>query len=239
VVRDKPTAILDAALSLVGERSAGATTVPAIAERAGVAVGTLYRYWPSKEALVNALYQRWKGAFAAALAPAAGATGDARTVFAAWFRAVWDFAAAHPEAFAFLETHHHAAYLDETSRALDARVTEAARAFAERAQRGGEIAGDDPELLIALVLGAVVGVHRAANQGRLALSARVRDATEARVWAMLAAPAPPPPVAPQSHPRSGPPPAGRSHDDRSHDEGTVADGPPVHQTARRTQEGRR
>ncbi|MFL6136364.1 MAG: TetR/AcrR family transcriptional regulator [Frankiaceae bacterium] len=182
---DKPAAILDAALSLFGERSVGGTAVPAIAARAGVAVGTLYRYWPSKEALVNALYQRWKGALAVALAPAAEARGPARAVFAAWFGALWDFAAAHPAAFAFVETHHHDAYLDAASRALDAQLGEAARRFAERAGRSGEIAADDPELLIALVLGAVTGVHRAAGQGRLALTPGLRDATEARLWAML------------------------------------------------------
>ncbi|MEM9187736.1 MAG: TetR/AcrR family transcriptional regulator [Myxococcota bacterium] len=50
--------ILDAALSLFAERGYGQTTVRAIADRAGCATGLLYRYFPRREALVLALYER-------------------------------------------------------------------------------------------------------------------------------------------------------------------------------------
>ena len=52
-------AILDAALHLFTERTFAACPVPLVAERAGVATGTIYRYFPSKEALVNEVYRRW------------------------------------------------------------------------------------------------------------------------------------------------------------------------------------
>ena len=58
---DKREAILDAALHLFTERTFAACPVPLVAERAGVATGTIYRYFPSKEALVNEVYRRWKG----------------------------------------------------------------------------------------------------------------------------------------------------------------------------------
>src|SRR5712691_447598 len=45
-----------AALYLFAERGADATPVPMIAERAGVAVGSLYRYYANKEELVARLY---------------------------------------------------------------------------------------------------------------------------------------------------------------------------------------
>src|SRR6185369_16360221 len=60
---DKRERILDAALSLFAERGFHGTPVPLVAERASVGAGTIYRYFASKEALVNALYQRWKMAF--------------------------------------------------------------------------------------------------------------------------------------------------------------------------------
>ena len=46
--------ILDAALAVFRERGYDGTTIPAIAERAGIAQGTLYNYYPSKEKLLFA-----------------------------------------------------------------------------------------------------------------------------------------------------------------------------------------
>ncbi|GAB3095861.1 TetR/AcrR family transcriptional regulator [Isoptericola nanjingensis] len=45
-------AILDASLDLCGEHGYGAVTVEAIAARAGVSKKTIYRWWPSKGAVV-------------------------------------------------------------------------------------------------------------------------------------------------------------------------------------------
>ena len=50
--------LLDAALELFAERGVDATPVPSIARAAGVGTGTLYRYFPSKEALANEVYRR-------------------------------------------------------------------------------------------------------------------------------------------------------------------------------------
>src|SRR4029077_3887695 len=63
----KREAILEAALELFAERGFHGTAVPLVAERAQVGAGTLYRYFTSKEALVNALFQQWKAALFQAL----------------------------------------------------------------------------------------------------------------------------------------------------------------------------
>src|ERR1700690_3268239 len=50
--------ILDAALELFRTRGYDATTMREIAAKAGVATGAAYYYFPSKDALVMAFYQR-------------------------------------------------------------------------------------------------------------------------------------------------------------------------------------
>src|SRR5258707_1870489 len=72
---DKRERILQAALELFAERGFHGTAVPLVAARAGVGAGTLYRYFESKEALVNALFRHWKSELTRALLD--GFPGDA------------------------------------------------------------------------------------------------------------------------------------------------------------------
>jgi AcrR family transcriptional regulator len=54
--------LLEAARELFTTLGYHATTTPILAKRAGVAEGTIYRHFPSKQALLNAAYQesqRW------------------------------------------------------------------------------------------------------------------------------------------------------------------------------------
>lgn len=56
--------ILNAAAELFAADGFRAVTVPQIARRAGVGLGTLYRRFPSKDALANAVFRRSKRAWA-------------------------------------------------------------------------------------------------------------------------------------------------------------------------------
>jgi AcrR family transcriptional regulator len=182
----KRDAILDAALALFCERTYDGTPVPLVAERAGVAVGTIYRCFADKEALVNAVYRRAKTDMRAELTRDVVAGLDAREEFHRWWLGLWRFATERPLAFRFLETHHHAAYLDAESHAVGEAITRDAALFVRRAQAAGAVRRMAPELLISLVFGAFTGMVKAASEGGPALSRKARDASEAAVWAMLA-----------------------------------------------------
>jgi AcrR family transcriptional regulator len=51
-------AILDATARILVERGYAATNTNLVAERAGVSVGSLYQYFPNKDALIAALHER-------------------------------------------------------------------------------------------------------------------------------------------------------------------------------------
>jgi len=53
---DKRQAIADAAIRLIARTGLHNTPMSALAREAGVAAGTLYLYFPSKEAMINSLY---------------------------------------------------------------------------------------------------------------------------------------------------------------------------------------
>lgn len=51
--------ILDAASAILSDAGLGAATVPAIAERAGISVGAVYRRFPDKDAVLRAVVERF------------------------------------------------------------------------------------------------------------------------------------------------------------------------------------
>ena len=167
---DKREIILAAALELFAERGFHGTAVPLVAERAGVGAGTIYRYFESKEALVNALYQKWKGEILARVVNDFPQGADAREQFAAIWRRLAGFVLDHPQVYTFLELHHHGSYVDADSRAIENRLHDFAVGVIGRAQADGVLKQVDPELLLALVHGAFIGVLRACREGRVAWS---------------------------------------------------------------------
>jgi AcrR family transcriptional regulator len=60
--------LIDAAAELFAEKGYEATTMTEIAQRAGAAIGSLYQFFPSKEALAEALFNRYAERAAASFA---------------------------------------------------------------------------------------------------------------------------------------------------------------------------
>jgi AcrR family transcriptional regulator len=179
---DKRDAILEAALGLFVERGFHGTAVPEVAERAGVGAGTIYRYFASKEALVNALYQQAKESMFAVLLRDFPFQAPAREQFHALWSRMYRFAVEDRQAFSFLELHHHASYLDAQSQAVEQRLIEFGVKFIEAMQARGELKKLPPLLLIGLVTGAFVGIMRKHWECGLALTSELLDAGEQCAW---------------------------------------------------------
>ncbi len=180
-------AVLAAALELFEERTYAGCAMPLVAERAAVGAGTIYRYFASKEALANALYQRWKAEMASYLFATMAPDEEPRAAFGHLWHQLLAFAADHPQALAFLETHKHAPYLDDDSRAASAAVDAAALAMVERLQSTGAVRTAPPAEVIALVFGAFVGLTKAIDAGAVTFDDALVTRTEHAVWHLLSA----------------------------------------------------
>jgi AcrR family transcriptional regulator len=66
--KQRVAALIDAGAELFAEKGYEATTMTEIAQRAGAAIGSLYQFFPSKEALVEALFNRYAERAAASFA---------------------------------------------------------------------------------------------------------------------------------------------------------------------------
>jgi len=166
----KHEAILEAALELFVEQGFHGTAVPAVAERAHVGAGTIYRYFENKEDLVNALYRKWKGALSEQVLADFPASAPSRDQFHAIWHGMARFVADHPKAFAFLELHHHASYLDAESKQVESGLIEFATGFVAAAQQRKERRDGPPILLMSLIYGAFTGMVRAHWEGRVELT---------------------------------------------------------------------
>jgi AcrR family transcriptional regulator len=152
-----------AALALFTESAYASTSVPQIASRAGVAAGTIYRYFPSKEALANAIYRQEKTAMRDALSAALtvgpenpGAEHETRMCWAALLGLLHD----HRAGVLFLEGQQHAAYLTDESRSVGTEVDSIAFEVIRRGQRDGTIKPGDPAIFTAMLFGAFVGLAK-------------------------------------------------------------------------------
>jgi AcrR family transcriptional regulator len=66
--KQRVAALLDAAAAVFAEKGYDGATMTEIAERAGAAIGSLYQFFPSKEALAEALFDRFAERWAASFA---------------------------------------------------------------------------------------------------------------------------------------------------------------------------
>lgn len=185
---DRRQAILDAALELFDEQGFHGATVPAIAERARVGAGTVYRNFESKDDLVNELYRLWKRRFAAELLADWPEGASPRAVLAHVWRRFCEFAQAHPRALSFTELHHHGAYLDGESQALRDQFHARFVALVEAMQAQRALRADvDAAVLIAVVEGVFVRLRREAGCGRLELRPEHLEQAERCVWEAIRA----------------------------------------------------
>ncbi|MFD9128932.1 TetR/AcrR family transcriptional regulator [Kitasatospora sp. NPDC059571] len=181
--------LLDSAIALFAERTYEGTQMPAVAQRAGVGVGTIYRYFPSKEALGNAAFQHAKRGLLEELGAAladGGPAASTREEFGRFWRGFTRYASSRPESFVFLEHQQHDTFLDPDSLTLAAEIDRIAADFIARGQQAGAIREGDAEQLVALAIGAFTGLvklHRPDGLG--ALSAEALSLAEEAVWDLL------------------------------------------------------
>ena len=187
VETDKSEAILHAALDLFVERGFHGTSVPSVAQKAGVAAGTIYHYFEGKEALVNALFQQQKGRIIARVMDDFPFAAPPREQFRSVWRRMAEFAIEHPKEFAFLELHHHSSYLDAESVALESRIMDFGAEMIVAAQAVEALKPLAPALLMELANGAFIGVFRAGLRGAVPLTLETFVAAEQCCWEAIRA----------------------------------------------------
>lgn len=115
---DKRNAILDSAIQLIAERGLTATPTSAISKAAGIAEGTLFTYFRTKDDLVRELYLELKREMAVLLLSDLPRHADLREQFAFIWNAYLDWGLSFPLKRRAMEQLHVAAEVNPEVRAL-------------------------------------------------------------------------------------------------------------------------
>jgi AcrR family transcriptional regulator len=183
----KRDAILAAALTLFAQRGYHGTAMPDVASVAKVGTGTIYRYFESKELLVNEVFRAAKLLLRDFLLARVALDRPARETFGLLWQALYSFARAHPMQFRFLELQDHVPYLDATSRNVELQVLVPIWTYCVGSRRSG-ISRDMPaEALMAMIWGAFVGLLKAEYTGHIRLDETIIRAAEEAAWASFSA----------------------------------------------------
>lgn len=161
--------ILDATARLLGELGLEGVNTNVIARAAGVNIATLYQYFPNKQAVLLALFQRQaqrRVAAARSLFGGIGCTADWPARIDAFVDGMADVRAELPGSTALMQ----AMRIDPTLREYHVRVTEEiCNDFAEELVAAGRISRDDARMVVRCALeanAALIDVWQIAFDGR-------------------------------------------------------------------------
>lgn len=169
--RERKRQLVDAAMALFAERGYGATRILDICERAGVAKGLFYWYFPTKLDLFSELVRSMRQGLRHAQADAMDPDDDALERIRQGTVASVRFIAEHATYFALVDVERADPAIAETLRTGSRVYLDDVTALVREAQRTGSIPDADPRLLALGVLGAVSSFGNAWRSGHIDLSA--------------------------------------------------------------------
>ena len=144
-------AILDAARSEFGERGFHEASISGITRRAGVALGSFYTYFDSKDALFRALVRDMSDQVRDHVAPVLMTAPDQVAAEAAGLKAFIDFVRGHKEIYRIID---EAEFVDpESFRAHYATTADRIAQRLSAAAARGEVRADHPEIHAWAIMG--------------------------------------------------------------------------------------
>lgn len=176
--------LLKAAIALFAEKGLAGATTAEVSKQAGVATGTLFNHFPSKDALIEAVFLELKSTLAERMRREAELEGDPRRLLQSVWRAYLLWALDHPAERAVLRRLKTYPGLSETARAQG----DDAFAFATSAMvkgLGEEQAAVWPPDLAEMIFASVAEGTIDYLESRGGFDPQVADQAFLRIWNSL------------------------------------------------------
>ncbi len=180
--QDKKAAVFAAALALIAEQGFTGAPMAQIAERADVAVGTIYRYFTGKDDLVNALYLDIKARLAAHTLHGYADGMPIREAFTLLLGNTVRYLSDHPAEVSFTEQYENSPIITDATRQDFSRMAGPLRELFARARAQGLLKDLPSEVLLALVSGAVLALVKLQRPGTARLDDATLDTALEAIW---------------------------------------------------------
>ena len=168
--RERKQQLVDAAIVLFAERGYSATRILDICDRAGVAKGLFYWYFPTKLDLFTELVRSMRQQLRRAQAKAMMSDADPLTRIHQGAAASVRFMAAHASYFSLVEVERADPAIADALRHGSEVYLDDVTTLIRDAQTNGSVIDADPRLLALGVLGAVSAFSNAWRSGRIDMS---------------------------------------------------------------------
>ena len=181
---EKREAVIRAALEMVGEHGFHGSPMADIAQRAGVAAGTIYRFFESKDALIKEVHASIEEQILAAVAEGYPAGQPVRERFLHVARRLVAFFIASPLQFRFMEQFHDSPYgvALRRERLFGRKDGNLVCELFEGARAAGVVKDLPLPVLLALTFGPLAAVCRDHILGFVSLDERLTELTVESCW---------------------------------------------------------
>jgi AcrR family transcriptional regulator len=180
---DKQEAILNTALLLFVERGFFGTPTSLISKEAGVATGTLFFYFTTKEELIDTLYLRVKAEAAEAMCRGLAQEPDVKARLYRLGRNAVAWATEHPEKMKFMEQFAHSQFVSTTAQEEGMSRFLFLKDLITEGIRDGSVRNYDPGLLIFMMASSLSGLAaRVAEAGSTAEREAAIEQGMAFIW---------------------------------------------------------
>jgi AcrR family transcriptional regulator len=169
--RERKQQLVDAAMVLFAERGYAATRISDICERAGVAKGLFYWYFPTKLDLFSELVRSMRHRLRRAQADAMDTAADPIERVRQGTTASVKFMAEHATYFTLVDVERSDPSIADAVRSGSEVYLDDVTALVAAAQQAGQIPDADPRVLALGVLGAVSSFSNAWRSGHIEMSA--------------------------------------------------------------------
>lgn len=190
-VTDKKTAIFDSTLALIRENGFHGTPMSLIAKNAGVAAGTIYHHFDSKDTLILELYEHVVDQMLRSLLQADAEEMDFQERFFNFFISHCLFYIEHPNALFFMEQFVNSPYNSQQPRQDSERAQGTFRHLIHHGVKHQLLKPLDARILSLLVHGAVVSAAKIHLCRKITLDHQQLHNIAAIIWDGIKIPAGP------------------------------------------------
>lgn len=181
-ITDKKQRVLDTALHMILENGIQSASMGKISKTSGVAVGTIYHHFASKEKLITELYRTLKLKLLKTFQELEYSE-SVKDTFRIILKSFMKYAMDYPDEFEFIERYHMSPIIDlEVRKELEAQFMEENEAYINYFRSNTGLKEIPDELIFLFIMGSINSVIRAHISGDNILEDEYLDVYIDMIW---------------------------------------------------------